>query len=420
MFPLFPKKLVRMELVIWFAAILVYHAVAPVANAQDNSDFFSIPAETVQPIPSQGRSVLYLLYTLADTHGFEIKPEGLNLGVLDGYVYRGQQINANITLRDAIQKILRDSGAVGVKPMFTGNTLILSGTVPQTKTPATVRVQAEDKPEPGLVKPAEQIVAQKPADTDRGVENTKPVTDGEKTPVSRAFTQPEEIVAYSPHQLRIADTMTSYPPSARPGMAVSPWPTAVTYTGYGQPTNPAIMNLDSNSPGYVRPRYHNNTYGYSRTGYSPYGYGNYYGGYYNPYINAEWCANFPANRLCTHGQIKIDGPELSQVDMYLTPLSPKGEPLGPRSNLGPVSKHNSFFNKGYYVPAGIYRVEFINKGERLVLFKDTIRVEPAYVNDNNPQVFKVDKKRFQYEPLTEEIIRPQQPRILTVEEWNRR
>lgn len=153
---------------------------------------------------------------------------------------------------------------------------------------------------------------------------------------------------------------------------------------------------------------------------SGYGYGNYaYANQYFAWMTLELCQNLPTNQNCTHGTLKIDGPEMRDTDLYVAKVDETTRQEGIRTNLGVTSKHNSFFNRGYPIEAGVYRVWYVQKRDGVAVFEDVIRINNNVINRGDAQHFRVDKDRFLAEPVRFEIV-PQQGQTVTSEEWRQR
>ncbi|MGE5392776.1 MAG: hypothetical protein ACM3NH_03470 [Candidatus Saccharibacteria bacterium] len=372
---------------------------------------FSATVELVRPL-QKGSTVLYVLITLAEANQFELQASTEVQKALVGYTFNGD-IKGMPTLRLAIEKIFRESGVRGVGYRFAGDSLVLYGS---GEALAAKTADVEAVPQKKSAAPAETVTVATP------VVPSAPATSPKRVAVNREFTQ-TQTEQIEEDQLGTVSARVATPspvPARRPVIV----PLPASSAAYAASLGPAVYVEPA--PAMRAPHYYTaTTYtGGADVGYSVYSqrlYGNLYTsgyGYYNPYLTAEWCANFPANRKCTHGKIKIDGPELPDVDMYLTWIDKDGRPIGPRVNKGPVSKHNSWFNRAYDVRVGWYKVEFVHKDKNVHGYEDTIEVQPSYVTDDHAEARHVDPKRFQNEPLATEIVRGKD-RTITADEWKR-
>ncbi|HEX5430010.1 MAG TPA: hypothetical protein VFX17_02965 [Patescibacteria group bacterium] len=147
--------------------------------------------------------------------------------------------------------------------------------------------------------------------------------------------------------------------------------------------------------------------------YSVYGYGYargarvYGGGYYGYQIlSPEPCQDFPGNRRCVMGKVKIDYqttvrlvrsrlqaaglPDSTDVSMYSMPVDPRnGKVLSAiESDEGPVTKHNNWFNDGYRIEAGSYLLKFKTADGRL-LFQSFVTIRSDYYTDGHPLFLQV-------------------------------
>jgi hypothetical protein len=166
----------------------------------------------------------------------------------------------------------------------------------------------------------------------------------------------------------------------------------------------------------------------------PYDYG-YLGGYgyVNPWL-LEPCRNFPGNRRCVMGKIKINlsqtlqlvkgmlsaaglSIKATEVDMYSAKINETdGKQLTVLVNNGPITKHNNWFNGPFRLEAGVYVLQFVTKTGQNVLFEDRVKVFPEYFNGGDVQHVQVSAGRFNDEPVRA-VIEKEPPKKLSVEQW---
>jgi hypothetical protein len=149
--------------------------------------------------------------------------------------------------------------------------------------------------------------------------------------------------------------------------------------------------------GYTQPY----SYDYGTT----YGYGY---GYIHPAALLEPCRNFPENRNCYMGKVKIDlksalswlkgtlktlgYPESTPAIMYSTLVDDHNSPMAATDYEGPVDKHNNWFNNPYRIQAGRYLIQFKLDGR--VLFEDYLRVRREYDTRSESQIVFVNQGKF--------------------------